>query len=367
MKIIQVCPRYHPYVGGVERVVKNISEYLARMNQEVTVYATDPSNTLPRIQVINGVKLRNYPALAPNEDYHFPHLNMLLQLLGEQTDVIHVHSVHDLTALTAYMAHNLNRKPKFIVSPYYHRKGHTKLAQILWAPYRPIVGRILRNADAIIVNSRTQRDAINRTFKSPSKISVVYDGVNLNEIKNAKSFTVNDNHTILLYVGRLEKYKNIHITIESMKYLPKNYHFYIIGRGSFKPFLENLVQSVGLQSRVHFLGFQPDSIVYRWLTTAHVFVHLSAVESFGMTCIESLAAGTPVTANDDGFGLSETVALFPEHIRMYSVSKEPVSKLARLIMEVAELKPITADVLQFSWDSIAESISTVYKEILRKR
>ena len=367
MKIIQVCPRYHPYIGGVERVVKNIAEYLAKMNHEVTVYATDPSNTIPRIRVINGVELRNYPALAPNEAYNLPHPSMLVQLLRERADVIHVHSLHDLTTLTAYIAHNLNRKPSFIVSPYYHRKGHTKLAQILWTPYRPIVGKILRNADAIIVNSKAQRDAINRTFKSFSKISVVYDGVSLNEIEKAKSFTLDENYRILLYVGRLEKYKNIHITIESMKYLPQNYHFYIIGRGPFKPFLEDLVQSLGLLSRVHFLGFQPDSIVYRWLKTAHVFVHLSTVESFGMTCVESLTAGTPVIANDDGFGLSETTALFPEHIRMYKVGKEPVYELARLMMEVAELKPVRADVLRFSWDSIAERISAVYKQIRTER
>ena len=367
MKIVQVCPRYHPYKGGVERIVKNIAEYLARMNHEVTVYATDPSNTLPRIQMINGVKRRNYPALAPNEAYYLAHLNMLLHLLREQTDVIHVHSVHALTALMAYIAHNFNRKPKFVVSPFYHGKGHTKLAQMLWGPYRHLAKKILKNADGIVVNSKAQRTSIERTFKPSSKIFMIRDGVNLNEIKNAESFTLDENCRLLLYVGRLEKYKNVHITIESMKYLPENYHFYVIGHGSFKPFLENLVQSLGLRSRVHILGFQPDNIVYRWLKTAHVFVHLSAVESFGMTCIESLAAGTPVIANDDDFGLSETIALYPEHIIVYRAGKEPISKLARLITECVELKPITADVAQFSLDLMAESVSKVYKQILMER
>jgi len=364
MKIAQVCPGYYPYVGGVERVVKNVAEYLARRNYEVTVYATDPSGKLPQLQVINGVKVRNYFALAPNEAYYLPSPNMLLHLLREQTDIIHAHSVHALTTLAVYIAHNLNAKSKFVVSPYYHRKGHTKLAQILWILYRPIVRNILKNTDAIIVTSRAQRNAINEILNPSSRIFVVYDGVNLNEIKNVKSFIFNENYRILLYVGRLEKYKNVHIAIASMKYLPENYHFYIIGCGPFKPFLENLVQSLDLRSRVHFLGFQPDDVVFRWLKTAHTFVHLSTVESFGMTCIESLAAGTPVIANDDGFGLSETIALYPEHIKACKVSKEPISKLARRMMEVAELKPITVDVSQFSWDLIAERVSNVYKQIL---
>ena len=367
MKILQVCPRYFPYIGGVERVVKNVAEHLVSGSHEVTVYSTDPSKKLPQLQVINGVKVRNYSTLAPNEAFYFPHPKMFLHLLSEHADIMHAHSVHALTILVAYTAHNLNAESKFVVSPYYHGKGHTKLAQILWMPYRPVVGRILKDADAIIVNSRVLKYVIDRTFKPSCRIFVVYDGANLNEIKNARSFTFDENCRILLYVGRLEKYKNVHITITSMKYLPENYHFYIIGCGPFKPFLENLAQSLHLRSRVHFLGFKPDDVVYQWLKTAHIFVHLSAVESFGMTCIESLAAGTPVIANDDGFGLSETVALFPEHIRIFKVGKESVSELARQIMEVAELKPVAADVLRFSWDSIAESVRTVYKQVLMER
>jgi len=367
MKILYVCPRYYPTVGGVQTCVKAISERLVQKGFEVIVLTTDPSGELSKEEIINGVRLRRFKSWAPNGAYYLPYPGMLSYLLAEQVGIIHVHNIHALTTFMAYIAHNLHKKPKFIVSPYYHRTGHTKLTQMLWAPYRLLVKKILKGADGILVNSRAQRDLIERTFKPSSEIFMVYDGVNLNEIKNAESFTFDENCRILLYVGRLEKYKNVHITIASMKYLPENYHFYIIGRGPFRPFLENLVQSLGLQSRVHFLGFQPNDVVYRWLKTAHVFVHLSAVESFGMTCIEALAAGTPVIANDDGLGLSETIALYPKDIMAYRAGKEPVSKLARLIMEVAELKQITADVLHFSWDFIAESVSTVYKQILMER
>jgi glycosyltransferase involved in cell wall biosynthesis len=366
MKILQVCPRYYPDIGGVEEHVRNISERLAR-KYDVSVFTTDPSGKLPKEEIINGVEVRRFNSWAPGEAYYLPHPSMLLNLSVEQVDMIHAHNIHALTTYIAYIAHSLHTNPKFVVSPFYHGRGHTKLAQMLWIPYRPLAKKILKNADGIVVNSRAQRTLVERTFKPSSKIFMVCDGVNSNAIKNAESFTLDENCRILLYVGRLEKYKNVHIAIASMKYLPENYHFYIIGRGPFKPPLENLVQSLGLGSHVHFLGFQPDDVVHRWLKTAHVFMYLSTVESFGMTCIESLAAGTPVIANDDGFGLRETIALFPEHIRIYRVSKEPVSKLARLMMEVAELKPITVDVSQFSWDLIAESVSTVYKQILMER
>jgi len=363
MRIAQVCPRYYPFVGGIETCVKEISERLVQRGFDVEVLTTDPSGTLPKEGSINNVKITRFQSWAPNEAYYLPYPNMLLNLCRKQADVLHVHNIHVLTTLIAYLSHNLNTKPKFIISPYYHGKGQTKFAQMLGAPYRPLAKKILKNADAIIVNSRAQRTLMERTFKPSSKIFIVHDGVNLNHIKSAESFNLDENCRILLYIGRLEKYKNVHITIESMKYLPENYHFYIIGCGPFKPFLKNLVQSFDLRSRVHFLGFQPNNVVYRWLKTAHVFVHLSAVESFGMTCIESLAAGTPVIANDDSYGLSETIAMYPEHIKVYRAGRERTSKLARLIMEVAKLKPVIVDVSQFLWDTIAERVCTVYKQI----
>jgi len=363
MKIAQVCPRYYPHIGGVETYVKEVSERLTKKGLEIEVLTTNPSERLPEEDVINGVDVKRYRSWAPNEAYYLPHLNMLSSLLAEQMDIIHTHNIHALTTFMAYTLHSLHTKPKFVVSPYYHGKGHTRLAQVLWVPYRPLAKKILKSADGIIVNSNAQRALIERDFKLLSKIFTVYDGVNLTEIKNAEPFTLYNNCRILLYVGRLEKYKNVHATITSMKYLPENYHLYIIGRGPFKPFLENLVQSLGLRNRVHFLGFQPDSIVHRWIKTAHVFVHLSAVESFGMTCIESLAAGTPVIANSDDLGLSETIALYPEDIMAFRVNEEPVSELARLIMEVVELKPINVDVSQFSWEVVAEGVHRIYQQI----
>lgn len=363
LKIIHVCPRYYPYRGGVERVVKNLAEELATQNHEVTVYATDPSNMLPQQRVVNGVTVKNYYALAPEENYHLPHPRMLMHLLREQGDIIHAHSVHDLTILVAQATHRLNVNTRFIVSPYYHGGGHTRLTSMLWAPFRVVMRRALQEADAIIVNSKTLKDEMERTFKPTCRISVVYDGVDSDKIKDAEPFDYDEKSTVLLYVGRLEEYKNIHVTIASMKYLPANYHFYIIGQGPFKPSLESLVQSLGLGNRVHLLGFQPDHIVYRWLKTAHVFMHLSAVESFGMTCIEALAAGTPTVANDDGLGLRETISLYPEDIVMHNVREQSSSELAELIMKAAELKPVNADVSRFSWKHIVGSVVSIYDQI----
>jgi glycosyltransferase involved in cell wall biosynthesis len=253
---------------------------------------------------------------------------------------------------------------KFVVSPFYHGRGHTKLAQMLWTPYKPLAKRILRNADAIIVNSKGQTGLLRRDFSAQSRMYTVHDGVDVNRIKKAVPFEVDQSLKTLLYVGRLEKYKNIHVAISAVNQLPRNYHFYVIGTGPYRANLENLVRSFDLTGRVHFLGFQSDETVHRWMKTADAFLHLSSVESFGLTCIESLAAGTPVIANDDGLGLSETIELYPKYITKYKVGRDSSANLVRLIVDVACMKPVNADVSRFSWDFIADNVSKVYEEIL---
>lgn len=366
MKIVHICERYYPYPGGIERVVKNTAEYLVRNGHEVTVYATDPLIAFPICEKTEGVNLRKYPSFAPDEAYFMPHISMLSDLSQESacTDILHANNIQVLTTLVAALAHKMHSGAKFVVSPFYHGRGHTKLAQMLWTPYKPLVKRILKNADAIIVNSKAQMGLLERDFSPQSRMYPVHDGVDVNKIKKAVPFEVDESLKTLLYVGRLEKYKNIHLAISAIKKLPRNYHFYIIGTGPYRTNLENLVRSFDITERVHFLGFQSDETVHRWMRTADAFLHLSSVESFGLTCIESLAAGTPVIANDDGLGLSETIELYPKYITKYKVGRDSCANLVRLIIDAARMKPVNVDVSSFSWDLIAKSVSNVYEQIL---
>lgn len=346
--------------------MRNISECFVRMNHDVTVYSTDPLIAVPSSRMINGVFVRTYPALAPHEAYYVPHLQMLRDLKEAQTDMMHVNNIHALTSVVAYVAHRLSHRSSLVLSPFYHGRGHTLVAQMLWMPYRPLAGTIIKSVKGIIVNSKAQRYLVTSHFGSSCRIYTVYDGVSEQEIHRAEPYDLAEKTKTLLYVGRLERYKNIHIAIAAMKHLPINYHFYVIGRGSYKSQLENLVHELNLAERVHFLGSQTDQAVYRWYRTADVFLHLSAVESFGMTCIESLAAGTPVIANEDGLGLSETIALYPDDILAYRVERDPCSRLVNLIKESVRLKPTHADISLFRWDLIAKNMENIYEQIAKK-
>jgi glycosyltransferase involved in cell wall biosynthesis len=355
MKVLVISPRFHPYVGGVERVVKSIYEMLVKKGYDVTVCSLATSFRLLGSQKIRGVLDKKYIIFGP---YYLPPPWFLKNII-DHYDIIHIHNIHALTAITGLFP----VKGKLVISPYYHGKGHTKIANFFWTFYKPIAKKIFSNADAIVVNSNAQRKLLAHDFQVPlQKTYLLYDGVDVNGIQNAIPFNVSEK--IILYVGRLEYYKYVHLGILALKYLPLEYKLVIIGRGTYENKLREITVANNLQDRVIFLGYQPDNIVWGWLKTASVFIQLSRVESFCMACIEALAAGTPIVANDDGLGLRETISLYPQEILVYRVDEEPIKELAKKIMLASEMKPVKADVSIFSWERIAERMDRTYRKIL---
>jgi len=367
MRIAVITGRYWPYRGGVERVVKEVYERLAKIGYEVTVYATTTSYKLYRLLrffKLNAVTVKNYLVPVLPGIHGIPSPNMLLDMLREQYDLLHIHNIHSLNTIIGYLVSALKKDSILIVSPYYHGKGHSKFTRMLWTLYTPLVKKTLELAKVITVNSISQKNLLIEHFNlGPRKVYLVYhDGVNVEEIGKAKPLNVDGK--IILYVGRLVNYKNVHLGIIVLKYLPRDFKYVIIGEGPLKDKLIRLAKECGVEDRVILLGYQPDEIVWRWLKTASVLLQLSNVESFCMTCIEALAAGTPVVANNDGFGLKETIDLYPEYILEYEVGRRPISDLAKLIVEASEMKPIRVDVSRFSWDNIAKEFDKLYRRII---
>jgi len=251
-----------------------------------------------------------------------------------------------------------------VLHTHYHSSGASPLRTAARKTYDPSVGRFLvSTASGIIANSESELlDCCRRFASARTKPSfVIYNGVDTRAIKAAPPYEFDGK--LVLWVSRLERYKNAHLLIEAMKYLPKEYRAVIIGTGPEERRLVKLIERKELASRVQMLSSVPDGELYRWYRTAHVFVHLSMFESFGMTCIEALAAGCPSVVNDDGAGLTETARMFPSDVRLVDVRRHGPQRVAAAIAELANRKA-EADVSAFDWDVIAQRLEVVYHYFL---
>jgi glycosyltransferase involved in cell wall biosynthesis len=95
MRIAQVVQRYFPYIGGLETHVAEISRRLVTKGFEVEILTTDPSGTLPREEMVNGLAVRRFKSWAPGEAYYFS--GALKKFLAEKAsgyDIVHAHAYH---------------------------------------------------------------------------------------------------------------------------------------------------------------------------------------------------------------------------------------------------------------------------------
>jgi glycosyltransferase involved in cell wall biosynthesis len=180
----------------------------------------------------------------------------------------------------------------------------------------------------------------------------------LEEIRRAEPFE--HDGKLILYIGRLDRYKNVDRAIEAMKYLPEEFQFYIGGTGTYREELKGLIEELNLSGRVKLLGFVAEEDKYRWMKTCDVFINLSSVEAFGMTVLEALAAGAPAVVNAAG-GLGEFAEKFGgvSAVRADEVSMEVLAQ----VVEEATMCEFGEDFAGYDWQNIITNIENIFVNI----
>ena len=114
---------------------------------------------------------------------------------------------------------------------------------------------------------------------------------------------------VLLYVGRLAKEKavdelivNFTHALEFIKQARGDFRqikLVIVGDGSARGELEELVRARGLEKAVIFTGFIDSREIHRVYHAADVFVFLSTSETQGLVVVEAMASGLPLLLAED--------------------------------------------------------------------
>ena len=107
-------------------------------------------------------------------------------------------------------------------------------------------------------------------------------------------------------VGRLQRWKGIHVFIEAMPYVLEAYpdaHGVIVGgkhdlEPDYPDLLTDLIVKHKLGDHITVAGFQEN--IPLWMQAMDVVVHASDHEPFGIVIIEAMALGKPVIAGAEG-------------------------------------------------------------------
>lgn len=171
-------------------------------------------------------------------------------------------------------------------------------------------GAINMGASDIIAVSEDLRDNIaNRTRLRTDKTRIIYNGIDIADFRRNKSrklreqFGWSESEVIIGSLGNIRPAKAYDVLLQAASLLDdsaRQYRFVIAGQGKGKLFdsLLTLRRELGLEGKVHFLGFCDDPADF--LSAIDMFLLSSSTEGFSIATIQAMAAGLPVIATRSG-------------------------------------------------------------------
>ena len=155
---------------------------------------------------------------------------------------------------------------------------------------------VYRFADKVIGVSKSVKNHLVETAEiSENKGVVIYNPVSI-----PKSFPkISSEFFQIVYVGRLEKVKNVATLIQAFaKIQNNNSTLTIVGDGRERMALENLVRDLKIENRATFTGFKAEPS--QFLCSADLYVLPSYSEGFGIAAVEAMFLKVPVLGTHVG-------------------------------------------------------------------
>jgi len=184
-----------------------------------------------------------------------------------------------------------------------------------WNVHNPIKKQALQAAEKIIsISGYTSDRLLKEQNLNPDKISLLPVTFDTSRFQIApkpeyllERYGLDSNQPVILTVTRLcqtDGYKGYDKIIQALPQIRQqipNIQYVLVGKGDDRPRIEQLVESLNLQTCVTLAGFVPDQELSDYYNLCDVFAMPSKGEGFGIVYLEALACGKPTLGgNQDG-------------------------------------------------------------------
>jgi glycosyltransferase involved in cell wall biosynthesis len=232
--------------------------------------------------------------------------------------------------------------------------------------------RIYGKTPCCAVSPSTADELVKRGMDG-KKLTVIENGIDTE--RYCPDTSVVRDEDLLLYVGRLKRYKRVDSILEAMSAIERGcgrkLWLTVVGAGDDLPRLKKRTRELGLFGRVDFAGFVGEERKLELLRRATIFVNPSEKEGWGITNIEAAACGTPVVANDAP-GLRDSVVDNETGLLYANNDVRALSSSIQKLLDDRELRErfgvggrIWAE--KFSWDSSARRVEEWLWTVVREK
>lgn len=285
----------NPSSGGAEILTHEMARRWVAWGHEVSQFSSKFTDS-PQYEEIDGVKIIRRGHCDARYFFKSVHLMAFFyyQKVKDKIDVV-IDEIHGLPFFT----------------PWYVQKKKVGLicevAGELWGEiFGPVFGPLGRITEKFYLHNVYKKVPL-LTISHSTKKELIKEGVSAKNItilpmgvsvpKNVKEFKKEKEPT-LIFVGRLTKAKGVEDVIRVLKQLVKQFptiKLWIVGKGDgrYVNHLKELISNMGLKNRITFFGYLSDIDKFKLMSKAHILVHSSIKEGWGLTVIEAAVVGTP--------------------------------------------------------------------------
>ena len=315
MNIAIYASAFHPHVGGVEELVRQLAHEYARQGHQAIVLTNRWPRDLPAHEVFENIPVYRLPMRVPegsikaHVNYHLTHRRITRQMLSilrdHEIDVIHVQCVSS-NGYYARLASKELDLPLVVTA----QGERTMDAAGLYehsAFMNAVLRELLETADRITACSRDTLDDIELWFgrSLSDRASVIHNGIRVADFASVEPWQ--HPRPYLLSMGRLVPQKGFDVLIEAFaRANVPGYDLLIAGEGPSRQSLEQLVAYHGLGDRVWFIGAADRARAVQLLHGCSFFALASHREPLGIVNLEAMAAGKPTLSTRAG-GVPEIV------------------------------------------------------------
>ncbi|MDJ0505112.1 MAG: glycosyltransferase [Aphanizomenon sp.] len=387
MKVLHIIPSVATVRGGPSQAILEMVKALRKNDIDAEIITTNDNGEdildVPLGKFINyqQVPVQFFPRFSPSihflREFAFSReLTIWLWQNIRNYDLLHIHGIFSYAPSIAMVIARCQKVP-YIVRPYgllcewslqqkeLKKKLYLKLLETANLNHSQSIHftSILEQKEASLLNLTSSSFILPLGIYTPQRI------LNTRE-KLKKHLNIPADEPIVLFLSRLHPKKGLDYLIPALGKL-SHYRFTFIIAGSgdldYENELKTLVTTHEIKEKTYFAGFVKGEIKDLLMQGADIFALTSYSENFGISVLESLAAGTPVIITP-GVALSDIVQ--QQHLGY--VTELNINDIATTIQNFLD-HPQAAKKMgdsarkfildNYTWDSIALKMISVYQEI----